>query len=243
MLLTASLHTANAASVGFNLVGPGVSGTIQLTYGPATDAKYGQAFEVTGISGTFTDTNNGLNLINVPILSLVPINNATPEVDNLLAPKDFSRFAVASGLSSQNNGFLTYSNLFWPNGSVQTASDYPFFGGVLDIYGLMFNIGGGKVVNFWSNGGPKPNSPAGPIEYGIAVATADRALDYTGGVAVVPEPGTLAFIGAGVIGLVAWRRRLGCSVKRADSLYCDFRDSCRSSISVLARLVRMRQPT
>lgn len=207
VLFGTSLYTANAATMVLNIAGPGVNGSLQLTYGPATDAKYGQAFEVTGISGTFTDTNNGLNLINVPILSLVPINHATPEVDNLLAPKDFSRFAVASGLSPENNGFLTYSNLYWPNGSVQTASDYPFFGGVLDIYGLMFNIGGGKVVNFWSNGGPQPNSPAGPIGYGIAVATATQALDYTGGVAVVPEPGTLAFIGAGMIGLAAWRRR------------------------------------
>ena len=33
-----------------------------------------------------------------------------------------------------------------------SASDYPPHGGFLDIYGLMFNIGGGRVVDFWSNG-------------------------------------------------------------------------------------------
>lgn len=31
--------------------GSGVSGTIQLTYGPATDQKYSQAFELTAIAG------------------------------------------------------------------------------------------------------------------------------------------------------------------------------------------------
>jgi hypothetical protein len=40
---------ANAGTVNFSFAGPGVSGTIALTYGPATDGKYSQAFEATGI--------------------------------------------------------------------------------------------------------------------------------------------------------------------------------------------------
>ncbi len=182
---------ADTINVSFN--GPGVSGALVLTYGPATDAKYSNAYEVTGISGSFSDSNNGLNIVNAPVGSLVAINHATPESTNLLAPNDFSRFAVASGLSPQNNGFLTYDNLFWPGGSPQTASDYPPHGGFLDIYGLMFNIGGGDVVDFWSNGG----------DYGVAVATSAVALDYVGGgvTASTPEPSTWAMMALGFAGL------------------------------------------
>src|SRR5580692_9287341 len=153
LFLAASLPwQANASTFQFSFTGPGVGGTIDLTYGAATDGKYPQAFEVTGISGTFSDSNNGLNIVNAPIGSLVAITHDTPDPDNLLAPLDFSRFAVATGLSPDSDGFLTYDNLFWPGGSPPTASDYTVHGGFLDIYGLLFNIGGGRVVDFWSNG-------------------------------------------------------------------------------------------
>ncbi|MEO7337529.1 MAG: PEP-CTERM sorting domain-containing protein [Caldimonas sp.] len=199
---------SNAQSFAFSFNGSGVHGDVVLTYGAATDSKYPQAFEVTGISGTFSDSNNGLDIVNAPIGSLVPITHATPDVDNLLAPHDFSRFAVAAGLSEQNNGTLSFDNLYWPGGSPQTASDYPVKGGYLDIYGLMFNIGGGRVVNFWSNG-DFSGTGAGPFDYGVAVATPAMALDYVGGVVVaVPEPSTYALMLAG-IGMLGWiaRRR------------------------------------
>jgi hypothetical protein len=202
---------AAANTFAFNFNGPGVSGTIDLTYGAATDAKYPQAFEVTGISGTFSDSNNGLNIVNAPIGLLVPINHAAPEAANLRAPNDFSKFAVAAGLPAQNNGSLSYDNLYYPGGSPQTASDYPPHGGFLDIYGLMFNIGGGRVVNFWSNG-VFSETGTGPADYGVAVATQDTALDYvSGGVAAVPEPSTYAFMlaGLGVLGWVTRRRKQG----------------------------------
>jgi hypothetical protein len=197
-----------AETFSFDFTGPGVSGTVVLTYGSATDAKYPQAFEITGISGSFSDSNNGLNLVDVPILSLVPINHAAPEATNLLAPNDFSKFAVASGLP---HGVLTYDNLFWPGGSPQTASDFPFHGGFMDIYGLMFDIGGGKVVDFWSNGNFSGTGP-GPLNYGVAVATANTALDYvSGGVAVaaVPEPSSyvLMLAGLGALGSIVRRRK------------------------------------
>jgi hypothetical protein len=210
LLLAASLPwQANASTFDFSFAGTGVSGTVQLTYGAATDAKYPQAFEVTGISGTFSDSNNGLNIVNAPIGPLEPINFATPETTNLLAPKDFSRFAVTAGLSPMNNGFLTYDNLFWPGGSPPTASDYPVHGGFLDIYGLMFDIGGGRVVNFWSNG-DFTMTGTGPIDYGVAVATQATSLDYVGGgvsVAVTPEPSAFGLLGSGLLGMFVWRRR------------------------------------
>ena len=197
---------AHAATVDVQLTGPGVSGALVLTYGAATDAKYPNAYEVTGLSGSFSDTNNGLNIVNVPVGALVAVTHSVPESTNLLAPNDFSRFPVAAGLSAQNNGFLTYDNLFWPGGSPQTASDYPPHGGFLDIYGLMFNIGGGRVVDFWSNGGT-------PADYGVAVARPDLALDYVGGgvtavAMVIPEPAAwmMMLVGFAGIGFAGYRR-------------------------------------
>jgi hypothetical protein len=202
-LIVAMASQAGATTVNIDFSGPGVNGALVLTYGAATDAKYGNAYEVTGISGTFSDSNNGLNLVNVPVGALVAITHDAPRDTNLLAPNDFSRFTVASGLPAVTNGFLTYDNLFWPGGSSQTASDYPPHGGFLDIYGLMFNLGDGEVVNFWSNGSTDGGAP----DYGVAVASAMLALDDGGGVsASLPEPGPLWLFAGALIGLFCYRR-------------------------------------
>jgi len=209
LLLAAALPwQAEASTFDFSFAGPGVSGTVQLTYGTATDAKYPQAFEVTGITGWFSDWNNGLNIVNTPILGLEAVKHDAPEATNLLAPHDFSRFAVATGLSPVSNGFLTYDNLLYPGGSPQTASDYPVHGGFFDIYGLMFNIGGGRVVDLWSNG-DFSGTGSGPIDYGVGVATHATALDYVGGgVSLAPEPGELGLMGGALFGVFAfWRMR------------------------------------
>lgn len=217
LLVAASLPwQASASTFDFTFTGPGVSGSIELTYSlAATDNKYSQAFEVTGISGMFSDSNNGLNLVNASISSLVPITRDTPEPDNLLAPHDFSRFAVATGLDPQSNGFLTYDNLFWPGGSPPTASDYPLHGGFLDIYGLMFTLGNGDVVDLWSAGNITGTPP---ISYGVAVATHSTALDYVSGsvtAAAVPEPGTVVLFGGGLLALMGWRRAAGRRARQA----------------------------
>lgn len=212
MALTAAAP-AQAGIINVGVTGPGVSASLTLTYGPATDAKYSNAFEITDISGTFSDSNNGLNIVNASIVSLVPITHDTPESTNLLAPNDFSRFAVASGLSAQSHGFLTYDNLYWPQGSSPTASDYTVHGGVLDIYGVMFTLSTGQVVDLWSNG-----IFAGNVaDYGVAVATSDTALDYVGGgvsASPAPEPATLLLFGAGLFGVTG----AGFRKKRAQSL-------------------------
>jgi hypothetical protein len=212
LLLTASLsNKATASTLSFGFTGPGVSGTVQLTYGTATDLKYPQALEVTGISGTFSDSNNGLNIVNEPIGPLVPINFAMPETTNKLAPVDFSKFPVATGLPPVSGGVLTYDNLFYPGGSPPTASDYTTHGGILDIYGLLFNIGGGTVVDLWSNGDV---TGAPPADYGVAVATNAALFDYvSGGVVVSPEPNALVLLAVGLLGLLVWRRPAAFSAK------------------------------
>ena len=203
LVIAALTPLAHADTVQIGFTGPSVGGNIVLTYGPATDAKVPQGLEITGISGTFSDANLGIS--NAPVIDLVPINHATPEPTNLLAPNDFSAFAVASGLPPENQGSIHYDNLFYPGGSPQTASDYPFHGGILDIYGVLFVLGNGEIVNFWSNG-VLPGG-TGP-DYGIAVVTSDAALDYTGGVVLTPEPGTLCLLGTGLLGAVLQRRRV-----------------------------------
>ena len=153
LLLAASLSwQANASTFDFRFAGAGVSGTVELTYGAATDGKYPQAFEVTGISGTFSDSNNGLNIVNAPIGPLEPVQARHAGARQLAGAARFQQVRGSVWFVPENNGFLTYDNLFYPGGSPQTASDYPLHGGFLDIYGLLFDIGGGRVVDFWSNG-------------------------------------------------------------------------------------------
>ena len=197
LLVAASLPwQANSSTFDFTFTGPGVSGSIGVSvWQPQT--RY-PVFEV-GNQRRFSDSS--LSIVNAPIQSLVSITRDTPDATNLLAPHDFSRFAVATGLDPVSNGFLTYDNLFWPGGSPPTASDYPLHGGFLDIYGLMFSLGNGDVVDVWSNG----NRGAPPYRLpGVGVATHATALDYVGGgvsATATSEPSTVVLLGGRLLAL------------------------------------------
>lgn len=198
---------ASADTFSFNVSGSDVNAAITVTYGTETDAKYPDALVVTGISGSFSSVSLGIS--NASILGLVKTNFATPDASNLLAPRHFSRFSVAEGTDPISNGYMSYDNLLWLNGSPQTATNYPGAGGYLDIYGLLFRIGSGRVVNLWSNGtAPEIGNP--PITYGAHVATVDQMLLKGAEVSVtaVPEPATVAMLlaGLGLVGVAARRR-------------------------------------
>ena len=198
--------SAKADTFAFSFQGGGVNGAITLTYGP--DTVVGDpagAYAITGVSGVFSDAN--LGLLNRAITGVVPISPASPTPTNLLAPKSFSFLPIASGVSSPEGlapGY-TYDDLFYPGGSPQTASSYPFHGGFLDIYGVAFTIAGGDGVDFWSNG----VVPGAGLSYGAAVTDGLTPLDYVASVAAVPEPASAALLGSFLLGAFAKAYRRG----------------------------------
>lgn len=199
-------HGAQAGVVAFNFDGAGVSGSGFLTYGPNTvvgDPAGSSA--ITDVSGTFSDANLGLS--NVAIVGLLPIDPVNPPKGGLF-PVSFSSIAVTN--PSHPGGGTSYDNLLYPGGSPWVCEDYPGFGGYLDVYGIVFKLSNGYLVNLWSNGtwtgGP-------PLDYGVAVIDGSNTIvDYvTGGVAssVAPEPGSVVLLGVGLLSALTWRGRKG----------------------------------
>jgi hypothetical protein len=215
-LVAAASFPAQAGTFMFDFAGSGVSGSVKLTYAPNpnTGAPLGTSpnpfdpigsYIVTGATGSFADANIGLA---TAITGIVASNPANPQPTNLLAPHSFGFYPIASGVMTPEGvapGF-SYDNLFYPAGSPQTASDYPFHGGFLDIYGLVFTTASGVAVNFWSNG-----DFGGGATYGAAVTDGRTPLDYVGDitVAAVPEPAgwLMMLAGFGLVGGALRSRR------------------------------------
>jgi PEP-CTERM motif len=217
--------SAEATTTTLNFTAPGVSGSVELTYGTTTDAKYPSgtypetAYEITGIAGTFSDSNNGLNIVNAPITGLYTLTKTGPaDPANVGAPADLSLLTVSDPSHLLPFGpSVSYDNLYWPGGapvSAWVAAEWPFFGGPLDVYGVMFKINVGTAddpvyddVDLWFNG---LGAPVGYMRYGVAVL-ADGAtpvvLDYVAG--SVPEPSTwvMMALGFATLGFAGFRAR------------------------------------
>ena len=223
---------AQAAPVRISFNGSLGSGYALLTVGPDnTHAEPAGPFDpsgaqiVTGANGSFTNSTLG----NVTISGVLARNFARPfdmqaggswHSGDLPFPASFSQLA-ASGTSTQDNGVITYDDLFYADGSPQTCWDYPFFGGFLDPYGVMFSLssGGNQVgyLDLWSFGVVDPSQGVLPpfvsgLTYGMAVIQLmpDGSYAVLGGLpfatAAVPEPNFLWLFGTAVLGLFAWRR-------------------------------------
>jgi hypothetical protein len=214
-LIAALALTARADSVQFSFNGSGVSGAGTLTYTP----QAGGAGTITGITGTFSDTNTGINgkpaIVDAVITGLVPINPVNPLPVNVTAP-DFSQYVIANGVPGEHpSPSLSYDNTYYPDGSPVVCTDYPFSGGFLDVYGVLFTLSSGQVAGLWSNG----VQPTG-LDYGVAVADATYTYDYVAGgvnasaapVAAVPLPAAfwmgLSTLG-GLAGISVLRQRAG----------------------------------
>ena len=225
-ILAASFYASSAQAqvAAYNLSGSGISGSVSITY--AANPNTGTlgtspnlhdpvgSYVISGVTGTFSDSNIGLS--NVAITGYVPSHPGSPTADNLLAPHSFGFFPVTNGVPGPGGvapGF-SYDNLYYPGGSPQTASDYPFFGGVLDIYGLVFTLANNDSVDLWSNG----NTPGG-LNYGAGVTDGTSVLDYASPVflTAVPEPATWAMmlVGFGGMGVAMRRKRNPAKAKLA----------------------------
>lgn len=192
-----------AAVIPFIFGGSGITGSGSFTVGPDTVAgDPANALAITGMSGTFSDTNVGIG--GATITGIVPIS---PVAGDPMAPKSFSVFAVTN--PPPPDAGISYDDLIYLDGSPIVCTGYPGSGGFLDVYGVLFTIDDGGTtytVDLWSNG-RGPHLP--PLNYGaIVIDPTDTIVDNKGGLtASVPEPAAVSVLGIGLLGLALRRRR------------------------------------
>jgi hypothetical protein len=217
MLLAATLIAApaiaKADSFNFSFSGGGLSGSGVLTVSNSVVPGVPGARQITGITGTFTDA----------------ISNFTGAITGLQAtslPSNINPTGtfVPPGTAADGFGF-SYDNLLYPAGNSPAVCPppgpgdpeppYPFGGGLLDIYGLLFHVQGGYSVDLWSNG----VIPGFGLTYGVGDSLAGNRLNGFGApfsgtsvsvsIAPTPEPESLLLLGTSLPALIGlgWRKR------------------------------------
>lgn len=190
---------ARADAYSFSLTGSGIStsGVLDVTNtGPLG------AYTITGISGTFSDANNGISgAITGLEFAPPPTFNAPPSPPNTFGSPAFT----SAGFS--------YDNLFWPGAdSPAVCQDaLAFFGGYFDIYGLAFDVDGGYTADVWSDGA-LGGYQVGDSYQGVKLSpSAEEGVGYAvdASASPVPEPGSLLLLSMGLPGLVAVVKRRG----------------------------------
>jgi hypothetical protein len=204
--------SAKADSYTFSFSGGGLSASGVIDVSSATVPGVPGAYQITGISGIFSDSNLGIS--NAMITGLQ--TTALPTVIN--SDGTF----IPPGQAADGSGFSN-DNLFYPGGNSPAVcppdptdpnGEYFFSGGLLDIYGLLFNVEGGYDVDVWSNGvlpqGLGLSYGAGDSLDGKPLTTFAEPFDGTSvnfTASAVPEPGSLILLATGTLGLAGTLRR------------------------------------
>ena len=235
--------TVDTGSANFTFGGPGFSGNLSFTYGPSADSIWpgtsatpAYLINPGSVSGTFTDTNHGLGISGASITGLYPntnpigaqdpANTKAPKEVNFLGPiSDPNNLLPPDDLVPEVGYFLSYDNLYWPNGTPNPNLDpapsgawtgWPFFGGNVDVYGIIFTVTANSNtydVDLWYNG---IGAPPGYQNYGVAVVLDPpdqlTAVDYVNG--SVPESSTWAMmcLGFASLGFLSYRARKTASI-------------------------------
>jgi hypothetical protein len=198
--------TGNTVSVDSN--SGTLSGNIVLQVSNTAVPGVPGGFQVTGITGTFTDTSIGLT--NAAITGLAPVSGL-PSVGS-----DGTFHPTGTDASIP----FTYDDLFFPGANSPVVCPpetpggppgYPFSGGVFDIYGVAFYVDGGYSAALWSNG-LLPGAPGVDYQLDDALNGDPVHPDVRGSAVPVslsatPEPGSFVLLGTGLLGFAGVMKR------------------------------------
>ncbi len=207
---------AHAGQIAFSFGGSGVSGSGVFTFDPTSPDAVSGGYPITGATGTFSDSNTAVPIVNASITGVFAVSPEVPSQGSPF-PDNLSLLTVTN--PPPPDTAISYDNLYYPDGSPITCGGYLFSGGFLDVFGVMFELNNGDLVDLFSNG----DAPfAEPLIYGAVVMdTSMEAMsggeptvidNVSSGIAAgVPEPSSFWLLGAFLLGVPALRRRSASS--------------------------------